>query len=285
MGDIQLDYIVPAAELAPYVTLFYRFQADVPEFVDTERADHAQFRFRFSPGISEYFFPDGTVQQAPPYHIVGATSGAVKLRVAGPVSVFGMGLTPMGWAAMLGTDASALANRVIDAETIFGREVARTAALIRVAPDGDAMAAAVAPLLHALIGGNEQRPTLTFVRMVDAWLAGSPSPDIDALAAASALSRRQVERRCNTLYGAPPKTLARKYRALRAAVAMASHDPALDSLCTEGFYDQSHMIREIKHFTGMTPGQVQHDSSVLMQLTVQQRRALGGKVHPIISDT
>ncbi|HVF93059.1 MAG TPA: AraC family transcriptional regulator [Sphingomonas sp.] len=285
MGDVQLDYVVPGAELAPYVTLFYRFRADVPEFVDTERADHAQLRFRLSPGDAHYLFPDGSRQSAPPYHVLGATSGAIRTHVVGPVKVFGMGLTPLGWATLIGTDASAMANRVFDAETVLGDGVAEAGVALRNASDGDAMVAAVMPLLRRLIGGDTHRPALGFVRAVDAWLAGAFSPDIEDLAAATGLSRRQVERRCNALYGAPPKLLARKYRALRAAVAMASHDADIDALIGEGFYDQSHMIREIKQFTGLTPGQVRGDSAPLTQMTIERRHALVGKVHPIISDT
>jgi len=52
-----------------------------------------------------------------------------------------------------------------------------------------------------------------------------------------------------------------------------------------GFYDQSHLIREVKHFTGFTPGQIQAEPTILAQLTIAQRYALGGKVHPLISDT
>ena len=88
-----------------------------------------------------------------------------------------------------------------------------------------------------------------------AWLAASDSPDLDDLVGATGISRRQVERKCNALYGAPPKLLARKYRALRAAVALASGDASLDEVIDRGFYDQSHLIREVKHFTGLTPRQ------------------------------
>ena len=52
-----------------------------------------------------------------------------------------------------------------------------------------------------------------------------------------------------------------------------------------GFYDQSHMIREIKQFTGYTPRQIRTEPAVLSQLTIANRYALGGQVHPIISDT
>ncbi|MEO7170457.1 MAG: AraC family transcriptional regulator, partial [Sphingomonas sp.] len=101
MADIQLDYAVPAADLTEYITLFYHFRADVPLFEDTERADHAQFRFRLSPGGSDYRFPDGTLQEATDIHIIGPTSGAMRVRCEGPVLVLGMGVTASGWAALV----------------------------------------------------------------------------------------------------------------------------------------------------------------------------------------
>jgi AraC-like DNA-binding protein len=34
---------------------------------------------------------------------------------------------------------------------------------------------------------------------------------------------------------------------------MTHKDANLDDILAEGYYDQSHLIREMKHFTGMTP--------------------------------
>lgn len=285
MSDIQLDYAVPAADLSEYVTLFYDFRANVPLFEDTERADHAQFRFRLSPGGSDYCFPDGTLQQAAATHIVGPTSGAMRTRCEGPVMVFGMGLTPSGWAALVGVDASSMLNRVIDASGLFGAPRLRAAAsALRLAANMADRVAVAEDLLRALIGGGD-RGAAAFVRKVDTWLAGSPSPDMEELVVATDLSRRQVERKCKALYGAPPKLLARKYRALRAAVALVTDSESVDDLIARGFYDQSHLIREVKQFTGHTPRQIKAEPSLLSQLTIERRAALGGIVHPLISDT
>jgi AraC-like DNA-binding protein len=66
---------------------------------------------------------------------------------------------------------------------------------------------------------------------------------------------------------------------LRAAVVLADGGEAPDA-----FYDQSHMIREIKQFTGLTPRRMR-DPGMLAKLTIAQRRALEGRVSRIISDT
>lgn len=284
MADIELDYKVPAEDLRPYVTLFYHFRADVARFEDIERADHAQVRFRLSGGDGDYTFADGSRQHAGPLHIIGPTSGAIRTCSDGPVEVIGLGLQPAGWAAMLGIGASAMLNRVLDGADLFGGHAETAIAAMRAAEGTDAKVAIAEAFVRALIVGADLR-ALDFARRIDAWLAGSASPDVDDLVARCGMSRRQVERRCNALYGAPPKVLARKYRALRAAVALASGSATLDTLLVEGFYDQSHLIREMKHFTGMTPKQMKTQPTLLAQLTIRQRQALGGQVHTIISDT
>lgn len=284
MSQIQLDYRVPPPDLQPFVTLFYHFRADLPLFEDDERADHAQLRFRLDGRGGDYRFPDGSCQPSHVVHVIGPTSGVMHTRGHGPVEVIGMGLQPAGWAALLGIDASAMLNRVIDGEAAFGARATAALTAVRAGEGTDGKVAAAEAFVRAVIGDGAGEG-LDFARRIDAWLADSPSPEIDALVEATALSRRQVERRCKALYGAPPKLLARKYRALRAAVALASGGASLDALIGDGFYDQSHLIRELKQFTGCTPRQLREQPGQLARMTIDARRALGGQVHPIISDT
>jgi AraC-like DNA-binding protein len=284
VSAVELAYALPAADVAEYVTLFYEFRADLPMFEDVERADNAQLRFRLQGGDSLYTLPDGTVQHGASVHLRGPTSGAMTVRSIGPVRAFGWGMTPRGWAAIVGRDASAMLDRVTDAHLIFGTALDAAAAALAVAPDLAAMVAIAEPLVRTLAQGRGAA-TLVFADQVDAWLEGAPSPDVEVLATATGLSRRQLERRCKVLYGAPPKLLARKFRALRAAVALYLHDASPADLIAHGFYDQSHLIREIKQFTGLTPRQIRAEPGLLAQLTINQRHALDGLVSPLVSRT
>ena len=149
-------------------------------------------------------------------------------------------------------DASAAANRLFDAKDLFGNIVVEAYEKLRATEDFDARVAIFEETLVTLM--KRPRPTYqAFVSQVNAWLADAAAPDIADLVALTGLSLRQVQRGCKRYFGSPPKELARKYRALRAAVGMTHGDPDLDDMLVEGFYDQSHVIREIKCFTGMTP--------------------------------
>lgn len=285
MSDITLDYAVPADDLSEYISLFYLFRADVATFEDRERADRAQFRLRLTGGGASYRFHDGTEQVPHDWHIIGPTSGSTRVRSAGPVRLFGMGLTPAGWGAIVGGEASSVLNRVIDAHQVIARARLRSfAEALGGAADIGACVAIAEPLVRQLLR-DDGAAACGFVRQVDGWLSAAPSPDIDRLIALTGLSRRQVERKCNALYGAPPKLLARKYRALRAAVALVADGARIDDVIARGFYDQSHLIREVKQFTGLTPRQLRAQPSVLERMTMAQRGALGDRVSPLISET
>lgn len=284
MAKIELDYAVPSADMADYITLFYNFRADVPVFEDTERADHAQIRFGLSRGTATYSFADDRVQQGGELQLIGPTSGAMRVHAEGPIEVFGLGLTAAGWAAVVRSDASAMMNRVVDAGEALGPAVRETfSAMLHTAGLAERVALGEA-LMRSLIG-DVGRGTVVFMKCVDGWLAGSASPEINDLVREAGLSRRQVERRCNALYGAPPKLLARKYRALRAAVMLVVEGADVDEAIGRGFYDQSHLIREVKQFTGFTPCQMRDDPTALAKLTIGLRHALSGQISPTVSDT
>jgi len=281
--DTRLNHAAPEADLVQYISHFYLFEADGPAFEGIERADRAQLRFRLNAISAEYRFPDGSVQEARGVHVVGPTTGAVKVRANGPVRTFGAGITPHGWSALIGAGASTMVNRVFHADELFAGAFDGTIERLAVETDVDAMAGIAGKVIGGLIN-HEHCGSHDFVRAVDAWLIGSGSPSLGDLARQTRLSRRQVERKCNALYGAPPKMLARKYRALRAAVALGSGTASLDDVIDRGFYDQSHLIREIKHFTGLTPRQISNDPPLLARLSLGRDEASGDPLDPLTGD-
>jgi AraC-like DNA-binding protein len=278
---VSLDYAAPAADLKEFVSVFYDFRADVPRFEDVDRADLAQLRFQLQ-GCGRYRFADGHVQDGPEVQVVGPTMGVTHISVEGPAEVFGAGLLPAGWGAMIAIDASSVTNRVIDGAELFGPQVREVAERLRATASLEERVAITGSFIRDLIAGGHEQPRW-FTRTVDDWLESSLNPQVDDLVAAARLSRRHVERLCKRLYGCPPKLLARKYRALRAAVVLAKGEASTAELLTQGFYDQSHCIREIKRFTGVTPTRIQGDLNELTRLTMK-RTEFAGQVAPLVAE-
>jgi AraC-like DNA-binding protein len=265
----------PAPELRGFISSYYIFWADLPKVTDVVRADLPQLRFMLA-GKGDYSFANGHSVSTPEISLIGPTMGASHFAVTGPLLVFGVAMLPAGWAALVRDDASRHADGIEDATAIFGPLLRDGLDAMRMAPSFDVMASVADAVFRAFVDGAADAP-LWFTGMTDAWLTGAASPEVDVLVAEAGMSARQIERLARRIYGAPPKLLARKYRALRAASVLGSAHLSWQEVAGDAFYDQSHFIREIKHFTGLTPRQFQRDMPPVTRLSLQ-RRALTGRL-------
>ncbi|MCP1469559.1 AraC-like DNA-binding protein [Sphingobium sp. OAS761] len=277
-GPVRLRYFAPPEHLCNYFGSLYLFSVSADHYADATRADVPQLRFMLEGG-GTYFFQDGTSMATPDVCLLGPTMGATRFELDRPARVVGISLLPAGWISLHGGDANMFADRLCDLAAVRG--VVYTRLLERLRMADSSQAEEIADLCWTELGRLVEAlrsATWTLLAAVDAWLMDEGSPRIEVLAETTGLSPRQLARLTNKYYGAPPKLLARKYRALRCSARIALDGESWQQLCDEGgFYDQSHFIREIKHFIGLTPHQLQTEPSAVAQLTLL-RRSLGGDV-------
>lgn len=265
---VALSYFVPPADLAEFFGAIYLFTADQPRVADHTRADCAQIRFMLA-GTGAYHFGDGRRVETPECCLLGPTSMATHFDVVGPMQVVGVTVLPLGWAALRAGDADAIADDVVDLNARFGTAWWDMLHFMRSIEDPQKAADAFWTFIRTQIqpvSPVERR----FVEETDRWLANEQSPRVEALQDATGLSARQLARWCNRLYGAPPKYLARKYRALRCAQILAREELDWSEISGDAFYDQSHFIRELKHFTGLTPTELRERASIVIRLSMKR---------------
>ncbi len=270
----SLRYFAPAAPLRDWVSSYYLFESNRPALADMLRAELPQVRFLIA-GYGSFAFGQGAPQSIPPAALHGPSGVAARFEAVGPVRLFGAGLLPAGWAALVGAGADAFADRIIDLSDVAGPAAVR--AWIQMAEATRARdIVGAADAFFLLLSVQAKPPPLWFTRAADSWLASSPDPKVDDLVSAVNMSARQVERLCLRVYGAPPKALSRKYRALQAAVRFGLNPEAgWEAAAAGAFYDQSHFIREFKLFVGMTPSRfVDRGAPWITRLTIAKRQAL-----------
>jgi len=270
----SLRYFSPAAPLRDWVSSYYIFETDLPALSDTLRAELPQVRFTFAGG-GTYSYGGGPPVAVPRAALCGPTTVAVRFEATGPLRIVGAGLLPAGWAALVGAGASGFADTVTDLEDVAGLMARRTLDRMGEARSPRELVAAV-DAFFLLLSMQARPPPMWFTRAADEWLAGSPNPQVDDLVALTGMSARQVERLAQRVYGASPKMLARKYRALQAAVRLGLNPDAGWAAAAAGvFYDQSHFIRDFRQFVGMTPTQfTDRNSPWLTRLTIAKRQGL-----------
>lgn len=246
---MELAFQPPSAALSAYISTFYLYRSDDPVVRGIERADVGQIRFMLK-GSGTLSFAGGYVEPSCGVMINGPGTAAAAYRVDGPFHCFGAALRPIGWCALIGVPADERADHVTDGEALFGPEASTLLARLRETATLEEMVAMAEPFLLA----RAQPIPAEHVRMakaVQAWLRAD-DPDITSLFDSLPWSARHTTRLVNQYFGAGPKRLIRKWRALRAAARLLEGDDPRD--VAERFYDQPHMIREIREFTGHTPG-------------------------------
>jgi AraC-like DNA-binding protein len=278
----EVRYFVPDPDLAERVSSFYAAHINMPLFDEYERADRPQFRIMPVPD-GEYIFADGHRFASARATIIGPTSAPVRAVCAGPTVIYGFGLLPAGWAALMGDDGGKLTDRAVDAAEMFGRWIDDAIDTLTGAETIEQKMVVANNIVREIVKPDDAAP-LWFIRTVDAWLTGSASPQVADLVAETGMSIRSVERMTKYYYGLPPRMLARKYRALRAASALARGEDLETALRGDAFYDQSHLIREVKRFAGATPGRLANPT-LYTKATIKGRNQMAGKVSPLVSET
>lgn len=259
---IALDYIAPPEKLAPYVTTFFLMRCEEPQIIDVLPAGLG-IVIVFLNGDGEILIRDGAAYKSQRTNILTPLSAAAPITVNGPWHSFGASLSPLGWAAVTGRlSAAEHGNRLLDAGAMLGPQftdlgedmAARWNAGESTPADmAEALGDAIAARLKKVPAAHQK-----LIATVAGWLNEELSPRVDRLHEMVLYSPRQLQRLVDQYFGLPPKQLARKYRALRAAGMLA--DPRITdaqvTLIAEQFYDQSHMIREISLFAGRTPKRI-----------------------------
>lgn len=258
-GSIRLSLIAPSGPAAQLATTFFRLECDEPTIRDVQPSSIGIFAIQ-ARGGGHLRFLDGRTEPGHPLMLVTPTDAASTFEVTGPWQVFGAMLGPVGWASLTRRSAKLEGNRLLEArEMLPAPMVAAGESILR--EHAQITDEQIRELLsHALLASASPLPEdhVRFIKTIGEWLASSLSPAIAELPARTGYGARQIQRLAERYFGLTPKALARKYRALRAAVILSRPDISADEIAAvqEHFYDQPHMIREMRRFAGRTPARI-----------------------------
>jgi AraC-like DNA-binding protein len=190
-------------------------------------------------------------------HVAGPDRG-VKIESIPPgTSVIGLQFQPGALLRWLGAPASEIVDSRIALELFWGAHGRRLSEWIAEARNPNAIARRLElALVRRLpnVAPPDQIPLAIFRAVLDR--CDSVVPVTRQLSADLGLSERTLRRRCYEAFGYGPKTLDRILRFQRfLKLARASGmDQTADLASDAGYSDQSHLAREARILSGLTPG-------------------------------
>ena len=223
--------------------------------------------------------------------LFGPQTVRMPVSVRGPVLAAGFGIRPGAWAAFAKTTSGALLNDF--------RPLSRYG---------------VDPRLFSQAINSGDDPTLWLDRLEQAFADlldqfGRPRPEdvcdwfdraslidpdfsIADFARQHGIGQHRLARLVKLGFGLTPKGVLRRSRALDLGaqlLGVGDPDEAEDLILR--YFDQSHIIREFRHFFGMTPRQFRMADQPIMRLSLESRQArrreamaLAGKAKEVADD-
>jgi len=196
--------------------------------------------------------PRGDALLADQGFLIGPHDRPVINEPTGETFAVGIVTTAVGCRAALGVEPAAIRGRVVDLAAAWPRAAAIRAELMA-AVGADAMLDLLSGYLAA--GLDLADPGLDRCVRAVSLLEQDPTTPIAAIAAAVGVSHGHLDREFTRIVGLAPRRLARLRRVQRMLSGIdAQGDVAWAGMAAElGWSDQSHLIRDVKRHTGVTP--------------------------------
>jgi AraC-like DNA-binding protein len=227
--------------LAPWVECFWTLEAASP-----------------IPGYA--VAPDGCLDivfsQAQGLRVIGTMTAERRYNLPA-ARVCGVRFRPGMAAPFLKAPADGLTDLELPLEDLWGAPARALAEQLANTPSGIETLSAALPRPAA--------PPDRVQHAIAGIVAAHGSADVDAAADDANLSPRQFRRRCLEATGLSPKHLCRVLR-FRRASELAARAPGLKwSLIAldAGYFDQAHLIRDFREFTGRSPMSVFSNTAAL----------------------
>jgi AraC-like DNA-binding protein len=214
--------------------------------------------FEFGPPVSIFMRPDSpAAARYPGGFVAGIDDGPTVVAHDGYQRGLQLDLTPIGAHRLFGLPMSDIARRVLPLADVWPRNQHDLCDRLRDAPDWDARF----DLLDRIVGAravDSYRATDAIEWAVERIERSAGAVPMRTLARELGYSQKHVIQLFRDQVGVPPKLLARIIRFdrlvqhLRSGRAGSWADLALEV----GYYDQAHLVRDVRQFTGLKPTNV-----------------------------
>jgi AraC-like DNA-binding protein len=254
---LQSRNYAPSEDLSDFVRRYYVFDGDLPEdftLEDSLLAENAFVRILLKGDWRGEVAP-GDWQNAGQVLLFGGNSRPLPVRVTGPFKVAGFAVRPSAWRSLFKEPATQFVDKMVPLQEAWGSVADTMLEKVRSAKTDQALVAAMDGAVRAQLDQIGRKSIDEEIARFESIARADSTIAMDAAAAQLNMSVRQMERRCLAAYGITPKAVLRRSRFLDMAEAMRGFSsPGEEILATLRYFDQSHLNREFRHFSGMTPG-------------------------------
>jgi AraC-like DNA-binding protein len=196
--------------------------------------------------------------KCPSVMLTGPQLKTVDLQMGHQLYLLYIGLRPGALHKLTGIPMYELVDTDLDAALAFGPVIAGLEEQLRNTIDDDHRIILVQQFLISKLNNVFRLDPLDGA--LRNFMSCNGNLPVDQVAKAACLSTRQLERNCNERLGIPPKLFGRLVR-FSSAYRQREIKPQVNwnnIAFNSGYFDQMHLIRDFKEFTGGVPKLLEH---------------------------
>jgi len=259
MSAIRFKIFSPSEQLQEYVECFRIADSDNNESMVIRVCPNG------SPGIAFHYHGSGSAinsivtplrrdEALPTLFLYGQVTTVSEMHFIPPYTSLQVVFKPDALSSLFRLDASSLLNKSLKAEE-FGA-AALNAQLIVARSDEERVAICSDFLGAKLTSAQDNMTIKNAIKLIDQHIE---TANVETVRRHMGLSERQLERQFKQAVGVPPQLYIR-IRRINAALRLmdsGKYSRLADVAHELNFHDQSHFIRDMKEFAGLTPKSIQ----------------------------
>ncbi|HEX6125393.1 MAG TPA: DUF6597 domain-containing transcriptional factor [Pyrinomonadaceae bacterium] len=250
-----MDYLEtkPSPRLAGFIKCFWALEypgSGEPEPVLPDGCPELVFN------LSEPFMRvySGHEERQPTALLAGQMSRSILIRPSGKVKLFGVRFQPAGAAPLLGFPLHELNDEIVEFRRVGVRQAYDVEHRMTEALSFAERRSIFEEFLIQRLAECKQNDPVSCIAavMIDNRCGRVPVSEVSRQLG---ISERQLERRFKRTVGISPKMLSRiaRFQSVVRACRDGEFPNLLDAALSSGYYDQSHLIRDFREFSGLTP--------------------------------
>ena len=255
-----MDYrqFLPSYPLTAFIECYWIFRAPEAYSSTNERlipGGRIECMFNFSSPLHLMIGAAASIEPSRSEPVLmGQRDRVFYARVTGETRILGIRFKPGGLYAFTDYSTESLLNEVVPAAAVFGSAISTLDKKLKLpADDEDRMSWIDKFLVQKL-----RKPVADFesaLVTIDNFKRNKDAGSITEFCESSDIHYKKLERSMQKYAGYTPKSYFRLLRFNRALRKVIQPDQSLTAVAHGcGYYDQSHFIRDFKHFTGIRPG-------------------------------
>lgn len=189
--------------------------------------------------------------------INGQLQSFYDILIKGHLKMFAITFQPMGAAMFFKLPMNELYNLGVPVKDLVGTAINEIEEKLYNALGFEERVGIIESYLLSLLSRHYKGYQVARMERTLNLISGANATNVQQLASVACCSKKQYERIFNDLVGASPKHFIKVVRFQRTLYnrQLNTTGNLTELACQSGYFDQSHMIRDFKYFSGLTTGQ------------------------------